>query len=102
MSNDIETDSIHVNLSKTEVLKPRYASFMCCKDRLNTFKTWPKQLRQRPLELAQNGFFYGGVSDQVICFCCGVILQSWNVNDVVEHEHKKWSPSCMYLRMTLV
>ena len=101
MSYDIETDCICVNSTKPVTFTPKFPSFMSCNDREKTFKNWPKQLRQQPHELAKNGFVYRGVADQVICFCCAVGLQSWNVNDVIELEHRKWSPRCTYLRMTL-
>lgn len=101
MSKDIETDCVRVNPSTPVTFTPKYSNFISCSDRVKSFKNWPKQMRQQPNELAKNGFFYGGVTDQVICFCCGVGMQSWNVNDVIEHEHRKWTPRCEYLRMTL-
>lgn len=69
-----------------------------CTDR---FKDWPQQLRQSPFDLVCNGFFYEGVADRVIYFMCVVILKSWEFEDVIVHEHKKWSKDCAYLKLTI-
>ena len=70
MSNNTETDCARVNPTQSVTFIPKYSSYMSCNDREKTFKNWPKQLRQQSHELAKNGFVYGGVADQVICFYC--------------------------------
>ena len=100
MSFDIETDSVGFHSKTTVTFTPKYASYSCCKERLKTFKGWSEQIRQKPKELCQNGFFYEGFGDCVTCFACGIKLRNWCVDDNIRFEHNKWSPSCSYLKMT--
>ena len=34
------------------------------------------------------------------CFACGVKLSQWKPSDNPLTEHKKWSPECVYLKLT--
>ena len=70
------------------------------KNRLNSFKHWPIQMTQRPIDLAKSGFFYTEMGDAVTCFHCGIKLLKWESSDLPDVEHKKHSPNCKYLRMT--
>jgi hypothetical protein len=45
--------------------------------REQTFENWPTQISQKPKDLIQNGFFYTGVGDKVMCFYCNVTLKQW-------------------------
>jgi hypothetical protein len=47
--------------------------------------------------MAKAGFFSTGVSDTVVCFYCGVCLNSWNEFDSPWLEHQVHSPDCAYL-----
>lgn len=67
------------------------------KTRMGTFYCWPLWMRQKPQELAENGFFYRGVGDGVQCFHCNVALNTWSPDDVPILEHMKWSPRCRFL-----
>ena len=67
--------------------------------RLKSFNNWPLQIKQTSQDMAQAGFIYTGSSDRVFCFECKVGLKRWESNDNVWLEHKKWSPSCQYIRM---
>jgi len=67
--------------------------------RLQTFSSWPPGLSQRPEEMAQAGFYYVGRSDQVKCFYCNGGLQSWQPDDDVVAEHRKWFPTCVFLQL---
>ena len=78
-----------------------YRLMINCTDRLNSFVDWPQQLHQTPIKLACNRFFYQRIGDRVTCFMCGVVLSSWDYEDDVIHEHKKWSKDCVYLKLTL-
>ncbi|XP_076255378.1 baculoviral IAP repeat-containing protein 7-B-like isoform X1 [Rhynchophorus ferrugineus] len=67
--------------------------------RLETFKEWPKSMRQTPQQLAEAGFYYLGVGDQTICFYCGGGLKNWEETDDPWEEHAKWFPRCSYVFM---
>ena len=62
-----------------------------------SFAKWPKQMEQKPSDLVKSGFFYTGKGDLVTCFMCGLTLKDWECGDVVDIEHKKWSPGCKFL-----
>ena len=73
---------------------------MFYEDRLHTFEHWSKQIRPSKEALTKAGFYYTGTADKVICFACGVNLASWEPTDEPWREHEKWSPACIYLKMT--
>ena len=65
-------------------------------NRLKTFKSWPlKYICEKVL--AKNGFLYIGVADRVLCNFCKLGLEQWEPNDMVEEEHRKWSPKCPFI-----
>lgn len=67
--------------------------------RIQSFKNWPKQIKQKPEELAQSGFYYHAEGDFVHCFYCGVTIHNWETFDNVNFEHRRHSPSCKFLSM---
>ena len=75
---------------------PQYPNFCQFNKRLNTFIKlgWPIGLSQTAQQMASAGFFYRGMSDQVICFHCGGGIHNWKVNDNPWIEHNKFYPSC--------
>lgn len=74
-------------------------SYLLYEDRIKTFYSWPAQTQPDKYVLAAAGFLYTGHSDEVTCFACGVSLSEWCKRDIVQAEHLKWSPSCIYSRM---
>ncbi|XP_063315640.1 baculoviral IAP repeat-containing protein 7 isoform X1 [Pelobates fuscus] len=50
-----------------------------------------------PWELARAGFYYLGPGDRVQCFCCGLVLRSWEPGDRPSAEHGRFSPRCPFL-----
>lgn len=44
---------------------PAHPKYSTTESRNRTFSDWPPALKQRPKELAEAGFFYIGLSDQV-------------------------------------
>lgn len=98
MSSGVTTDCVRFDFS---AFSPKHRSMIRCSNRVNSFKSWPHQLRQTPYELARDGFLYEGVSDRVTCFMCGVTLQHWDYLDIVEFEHSRWSKDCKYLQITV-
>lgn len=69
-------------------------------DRLSSFETWPQQMHQDKYTLAQTGFIYTTEGDIVECFTCGVRVSQWASSDNPVNEHNKWSPNCVYLKLT--
>ncbi|CAH0553039.1 unnamed protein product [Brassicogethes aeneus] len=90
----------NVNLEKlgvTKVKGPAHPEYVLQQSRLESFKQWPKSLRQKPEDLASAGFFYLGCGDQVLCFHCGGGLKDWEENDEPWEQHGMWFPKCSYL-----
>lgn len=77
-------------------LHPQYATLEA---RLRTFREWPPALRQQPKELADAGFYYIGLSDQVKCFYCDGGLRNWQAEDVPWVEHARWFSRCVFVRL---
>jgi len=77
-------------------LHPQYATLEA---RLRTFREWPPALRQQPKELADAGFYYIGLSDQVKCFYCDGGLRNWQSEDVPWVEHARWFSRCVFVRL---
>lgn len=78
---------------------PTHPSKMYYVVREQTFEHWPRQMKQKSRDLAQNGFFYTGRGDIVTCFYCDVTLKQWDVSDRIEIEHSKWEPNCLFIKM---
>ncbi|KAK3577415.1 hypothetical protein CHS0354_032262 [Potamilus streckersoni] len=71
-------------------------SFKSEKARLASFHHFPV-ISVQPEELAQCGFYSLHSGDKVKCIFCGVVLKSWEPGDIVEVEHRKFSPNCPFL-----
>ncbi|XP_066999485.2 death-associated inhibitor of apoptosis 2 [Anabrus simplex] len=76
---------------------PRHPKYSTVESRLRTFKDWPCGLQQTPNQLAQAGFYYTGVHDQVRCFHCDGGLRQWDDSDDPWVEHARWFPKCIYV-----
>ncbi|NXK90332.1 XIAP ligase, partial [Formicarius rufipectus] len=71
---------------------------MCSEEtRLKSFHNWPLNVQLTPKELANAGFYYTGVGDQVACFCCGGKLKNWEPSDRAWSEHKRHFPKCLFV-----
>lgn len=73
---------------------PEYA---CLIARIESFRYWPKSMRQRPNDLAEAGFFYTGLGDRTKCFSCGGGLKDWEEKDVPMEEHFRHYSLCPYI-----
>lgn len=76
--------------------KPKYSSLDA---RLRTYSRWPISEIQKPEILAQAGFYYQQIDDQVRCFHCNGGLRSWQKEDDPWFEHAKWFPLCQFLKL---
>jgi len=66
-------------------------------NRLDTFRDWPRQIRQKPEEMARSGFFYRGEGDKVRCYYCGCEIRDWYNKDSVDRAHFQWMKGkCRY------
>ncbi|NXL57009.1 XIAP ligase, partial [Chordeiles acutipennis] len=71
---------------------------MCSEEtRLKSFHNWPLDGQLTPKDLANAGFYYTGVGDQVACFCCGGKLNKWEPSDRAWSEHKRHFPKCFFV-----
>ncbi|KAG5308351.1 DIAP2 inhibitor, partial [Acromyrmex insinuator] len=78
---------------------PQRPGFAMYEKRLQTFKGWPKNLKQTPEMLAEAGFYYSGYEDQVRCFHCDGGLRNWQPTDDVWVEHARWFSSCFFVNL---
>lgn len=79
--------------------QPAHPTKMYYVVREQTFEHWPRQIKQKPKDFVQNGFFYTGHGDRVTCFYCNVTLKQWVEDDCIENEHLKWEPNCLFAKM---
>lgn len=75
----------------------KYPEFRYEIQRLDSFKSWPLALKQRPSDFTDSGLFYTGNGDKVVCFCCGLGLKHWDPDDIPVVEHAKHTAGCSYL-----
>ncbi|QQP50865.1 Inhibitor of apoptosis 2, partial [Caligus rogercresseyi] len=73
---------------------PAHPKYSTVESRLRTFAEWPPSLIPRPKELAESGFYYIGLSDQVKCFSCDGGLRNWTPEDDPWTEHARWFSGC--------
>lgn len=66
--------------------------------RLRSFQMFPMQIVQKARDLADEGFFYTGLWDRVICHRCGVSIDEWSATDRPRDRHLADSPNCEYLK----
>lgn len=78
----------------------KWSNYSKYEDRLSTFQTWPKQMKQDKYAMATAGFFYLKEGDIVECFACGVRMSQWTITDIPAIEHQKCSPDCSYIKLS--
>ena len=66
--------------------------------RLESFIDWPHE-KPSEQQVAEAGFKHVEGRDKVECIACGVRLNNWEPHDEPWEEHRKFSPSCPYIRM---
>jgi len=65
--------------------------------RLNSFMNWPPEFASiSPVVLALAGFMYTGNRDRVTCPVCGIEIEGWQINRLLDpkNEHRMRSPKC--------
>lgn len=68
------------------------------KERLLTFRKWPKNDIVYPSDLARDGFYYMNNEDYAQCVFCHGILSGWTRGDAVVIEHRRIFPNCPFVR----
>jgi len=66
-------------------------------DRRKTFKHWHVTFVDVN-QLVAAGFFFTNRGDVVRCAFCGVEVGHWVEGDDAFKDHKRWSPSCKFVR----
>lgn len=84
-------NDIIANTDKKDLMKHEWARFQ-------SFEKFPKSADVSALRLAQNGFFYTGHGQTVVCFSCGLTNDSWPKNETLVHTHGRLSPQCRFLK----
>ena len=85
-----------IRLSKQQASHPEYASYT---RRLESLEGWPKGLPVCKEEICDAGFVYWNFRDVVTCYYCGQSVGMWEPGDCAYKEHKRWYPSCPFIRM---
>lgn len=78
--------------------KPFHSGYSTEEARCESFKGWPTNTNQTPVELSKAGFYYYGIKDAVKCFYCNGCLKNWDPTDEPLVEHARWFPKCPYIR----
>ncbi|ALC43259.1 th [Drosophila busckii] len=78
---------------------PEYPEYAIESARLRSFTDWPRNMKQKPVQLAEAGFFYTGVGDRVRCFSCGGGLKDWDDNDEPWEQHALWLSQCRFVKL---
>ncbi|XP_067613598.1 death-associated inhibitor of apoptosis 1 [Eurosta solidaginis] len=82
-----------------QLYRPEYPEYAIEAARIRSFAEWPRNMKQRPKQLADAGFFYTGIGDRVKCFSCGCGLKDWDDDDEPWEQHALWLPKCRYLNL---
>ncbi|NWR05813.1 XIAP ligase, partial [Paradoxornis webbianus] len=97
---DVEADYLlrtRQVVDMSDSLYPKNPAMCTEETRLKSFHNWPLNGHLTPQELANAGFYYTGVGDQVACFCCGGKLKNWEPGDRAWSEHKRHFPKCLFV-----
>ncbi|KAH3729430.1 hypothetical protein DPMN_055401 [Dreissena polymorpha] len=66
--------------------------------RMKSFESSNFRCLKQPEQLAEAGFYFTGVGDEVRCFSCNGRLRNWKEHDDPWTEHGRWFPSCGFAR----
>lgn len=98
-SASLASSSGYSSSSSGTTYYPEYPEYAIETARLRTFNEWPRNMKQKPAQLAEAGFFYTGVGDRVKCFSCGGGLKDWDDNDEPWEQHALWMGKCRYVKL---
>nr|XP_056718253.1 baculoviral IAP repeat-containing protein 5 [Euleptes europaea] len=83
---------------------PEWAKLFLAEHRVETFAQWPFKdgCLCTPEQMAQAGFIHcpgDNAPDVALCFFCFKELEGWEPDDDPMEEHRKHSPSCVFLAL---
>jgi hypothetical protein len=93
--NDLMNEQIGILTSRN----PKYPEYSTIESRIRTFSSWSSTNTQEPAILAQAGFYYLGIADEVRCFYCDGGLRNWLQSDDPWFEHTRWFPKCPFVTL---
>ncbi|CAI9717319.1 baculoviral IAP repeat-containing protein 7-A [Octopus vulgaris] len=103
-----ENDDVHKEHRNFSPKCPNLESSMKMdfKYELNRLRSFAKAL-STPLplkakDLAANGFYYKGPTDNACCVFCKCEINDWKANDDIKEKHRSISPNCPFLCEKLV
>ncbi|VDI42650.1 Hypothetical predicted protein [Mytilus galloprovincialis] len=91
-------NSVTYKFTDGSVAQLKYPQFKRFKSRLQTYTSWKYSSKQRPILLAEAGYFYTGEADIVRCFCCDLGLAEWDAQDDPWVEHARHNCRCLFLK----
>ncbi|KAK3576270.1 hypothetical protein CHS0354_027716 [Potamilus streckersoni] len=77
------------------IRSPQYQAYSV---RLASFARWPSNIKQRPEQVADAGFYFTGLQDVVRCFACDGGLKNWDPDDEPWVEHARWFSQCPFVK----
>jgi E3 ubiquitin-protein ligase XIAP len=89
----------HLSLSAPRPTLVKHVEYNVEAKRVESYKDWPKIMRQKPKILSDAGFYYTGKGDKVCCFSCSGVLKDWQENDDPWEQHAMWYGKCEYLNL---
>lgn len=97
--SDMQTAYRPVETTPQLTERPDFPDYSEKSTRLETFDEWLEEMREKPRQLSEAGFFFTQKEDRVICFCCGGGLYNWIKDDDPWEQHALWYPNCDYVRL---
>ncbi|KAL3882683.1 hypothetical protein ACJMK2_029000 [Sinanodonta woodiana] len=70
-------------------------------ERYQSFQNFPSSSPVQPVRLAQAGFYYSNVADEVTCFSCGIKHRNWQDGDIPNEIHAHMSPACSFISFNI-
>ena len=81
------------------VKAPKKQQYATLESRTRTFDKWNHSHVQHPDRLAQAGFYFLGLADEVRCFYCDGGLRFWQREDDPWFEHARCFPKCQFVQL---
>ncbi|ABC61218.1 IAP-3 [Choristoneura occidentalis granulovirus] len=86
-------------IKKEQMKGPAQPRYSTVEARLKTFTDWPASMTQKPLELAEAGFYYTNKGDRTKCYYCDNGLKDWEPEDVPWEQHARWFDKCEFVKI---
>lgn len=100
ISNSISSNpALDPSIGIQPVKTPYAPQFSSLDSRIRSFETWTTGHIQDPERLAQAGFYYLGIADEVHCFYCDGGLRFWLADDDPWFEHARCFPKCQFVQL---